>query len=89
MFPNPEHAISASCPPKLRCETLTCLIKPPTKPVVVMQDQHGLPLGVMWGMHYQEYVLQLNSGHSVFVYTDGVPAANDPSGARAKRPRRD
>ena len=43
------------------------------------QDRHGLPLGVMPGMRYRDYTLQLDPGDSVFVYTDGVPEANDLS----------
>jgi sigma-B regulation protein RsbU (phosphoserine phosphatase) len=46
----------------------------------LFQDKHGLPLGVMQGMRYQEYTLQLNPGDSIFVYTDGVPEANNPDG---------
>lgn len=43
-------------------------------------DRHGLPLGVMPGANYQDYVIQTQSGDAVFVYTDGVPEANNASG---------
>lgn len=45
----------------------------------LFQDKHGLPLGVMPGMRYQDYALQFMPGDSIFVYTDGVPEANNAS----------
>ena len=42
-------------------------------------DKHGLPLGVMPGAKYQDYVIQMRPGDAVFVYTDGVPEANNAS----------
>ena len=45
----------------------------------LFQDKHGMPLGVMKGMRYQDYTLQFNPGDSIFVYTDGVPEANNLS----------
>jgi len=45
------------------------------------QDKHGPPLGVISGMQYQDYTLQFDPGDSIFVYTDGVPEANNPSDA--------
>ena len=67
--------------------TLTCVNAGHENPAVkrsggafrLFQDKHGLPLGVMEGMRYQDYTLQLNPGDSIFVYTDGVPEANNPS----------
>ena len=67
--------------------TLTCVNAGHENPAVkrsngafrLFQDKHGLPLGVMQGMRYQEYTLQFNPGDSVFVYTDGVPEANNLS----------
>ena len=67
--------------------TLTCVNAGHENPAVkrsggafrLFQDKHGLPLGVMDGMRYQDYTLQLNPGDSIFVYTDGVPEANNPS----------
>ena len=45
----------------------------------LFQDKHGMPLGVMPGMRYQDYTLQFAPGDSIFVYTDGVPEANNLS----------
>ena len=45
------------------------------------QDKHGPPLGVISGMQYQDYTLQFDPGDSIFVYTDCVPEANNPSDA--------
>lgn len=67
--------------------TLTCVNAGHENPMVkhaggafrMFQDKHGLPLGVMPGMRYQDYTLQLMSGDSIFVYTDGVPEANNAS----------
>lgn len=43
----------------------------------LLTDRHGLPLGVMPGMKYQDYTIKLAPGDAVFVYTDGVPEANN------------
>ena len=43
-------------------------------------DRHGLPLGVMPGARYQDYVIRMRPGDAVFVYTDGVPEANNAAG---------
>jgi len=67
--------------------TLTCVNAGHENPMVrraggtfsLFQDKHGLPLGVMPGMRYQDYTLQFSPGDSIFVYTDGVPEANNPS----------
>jgi len=45
----------------------------------LFQDKHGMPLGAMPGIRYQDYALQFNPGDSIFVYTDGVPEANNLS----------
>ncbi len=41
------------------------------------KDRHGLPIGAMEGVQYQEYELQLEPGDQMFLYTDGVPEATD------------
>ena len=46
----------------------------------LLTDRHGLPLGVMPGMRYQDYEIRLRPGDAVFVYTDGVPEANNAEG---------
>ena len=43
----------------------------------LFSDKHGLPLGVMAGMPYRDYTLQFDPGDAIFVYTDGVPEANN------------
>ena len=43
----------------------------------LFQDKHGLAVGVMPGIKYRDYTLELRPGDSVFVYTDGVPEANN------------
>ena len=39
------------------------------------EDSHGLVIGVMEGVPYQEYQITLEPGSRIFVYTDGVPEA--------------
>ena len=41
----------------------------------IFKDRHGLVIGVMPGVRYTEYTLQMNPGDRIFVYTDGVPEA--------------
>ena len=67
--------------------TLTCVNAGHENPAVkrsggayhLFPDKHGLPLGVMSGARYQNYTLQFNPGDAIFVYTDGVPEANNLS----------
>ena len=47
----------------------------------LFKDPHGFGLGGMEEMKYKDYELQLNPGDALFVYTDGVPEANDAAGA--------
>ncbi|MBQ6560222.1 MAG: SpoIIE family protein phosphatase [Erysipelotrichaceae bacterium] len=44
----------------------------------LFKDKHGLVVGSMENMKYQEYELQLQPGDKLFVYTDGLPEATDP-----------
>ena len=44
------------------------------------KDRHGFVLGGMEGSVYREYELQLEPGAKLFIYTDGVPEANNPRG---------
>ena len=46
----------------------------------LLKDKHGLVLGVMEGIRYREYELQLGKSDKIFVYTDGVPEATNASG---------
>lgn len=43
------------------------------------KDRHGLVAGGMKGMKYFDHEIQLKEGDMVFVYTDGVPEANNSS----------
>ena len=45
----------------------------------LIKDKHRPPLGVMEGMKYEEYDMQLDPGDILFVYTDGVPEAINTS----------
>jgi len=46
----------------------------------LLQDRHGPPVGIMPGIRYHDYTVQISPGDAVFVYTDGVPEANNLSG---------
>lgn len=43
----------------------------------VMKDKHGFVVGGMDGMKYINYNLQVKPGWKLFVYTDGLPEAQD------------
>ncbi|MCR4847033.1 MAG: PP2C family protein-serine/threonine phosphatase [Eubacterium sp.] len=43
------------------------------------KDRHGLVAGGMKGVKYFDHEIQLKEGDMVFVYTDGVPEANNSS----------
>ncbi len=45
----------------------------------LLRDKHGLVIGAMDGIVYKEYELQFEPGDKLFVYSDGVPEANDAS----------
>ena len=47
----------------------------------LVKDKHGLVVGAMDGVKYKEYELTLAPGDKLFVYTDGVPEANDSENA--------
>lgn len=78
----------------LRTGTMTCANAGHEYPVIRVgygvfrqfTDRHGLPLGVMPGANYQDYVIQMQSGDAVFVYTDGVPEANNAAYTRRLQP---
>jgi sigma-B regulation protein RsbU (phosphoserine phosphatase) len=46
----------------------------------LFEDRHGLVVGAMKRSKYKDYELQLHPGDAVFVYTDGVPEANNAEG---------
>ena len=43
----------------------------------LFKDKHGFVIGGMDGMVYKEYVIQMEPGAQIFLYTDGVPEATD------------
>lgn len=44
---------------------------------VMEKDPHGMPMGGMTGLRYEEANWKLNPGDMLFLYTDGVPEANN------------
>ena len=44
------------------------------------KDRHGLMVGARTGVRYRDYEIQLMPGDAVFVYTDGVPEAQNAQG---------
>jgi len=46
----------------------------------LVKDKHGFVIGGMEGMKYREYELILQPGAKLFLYTDGVPEANNAEG---------
>ena len=47
----------------------------------LFKDTKGFVLGGLEDMKYKDYELKLSPGDALFVYTDGVPEANDAAGA--------
>ena len=43
----------------------------------LMKDKHGFVVGGMAGLKYKDYEFTLREGDSLFLYTDGVPEANN------------
>jgi serine phosphatase RsbU (regulator of sigma subunit) len=41
----------------------------------ILKDKHRLPLGAMKDMTYDSYMLHLDPGDCLYVYTDGIPDA--------------
>lgn len=46
---------------------------------VLTKERHGLVLGALEDVNYKIHRLTLEPGDRIFIYTDGVPEANDPS----------
>ena len=55
-------------------------IKKENRGFEIFKDRHGFVLGGEEGMKYRDYEIRLSPGDKLFVYTDGVPEANDPDG---------
>ena len=53
------------------------MLRKPDGAFELLKDKHGLVIGGMSGVRYREYELQLEPGSKLFVYTDGVPEANN------------
>ena len=41
----------------------------------LLEDEHGIPVGMMEGMDYTPEEIHMKPGDAIFVYTDGVPEA--------------
>ena len=53
------------------------ILKQPGTDFEIVKDKHGFVIGGMPGMQYKEYELKLEPGAKLFVYTDGLPEANN------------
>ena len=49
------------------------------RPFELMKDRHSFVLGGMENTDYKEYAIQLEAGDEIFLYTDGIPEANNPA----------
>lgn len=47
------------------------------KEFVIDKQKHGIPIGAMDGYKYKDYKFKLKTGNKLFIYTDGVPEAED------------
>ena len=47
------------------------------KDFVIDKEKHGIPVGAMEGFKYSDYKFKLNPGDKIFIYTDGVPEAEN------------
>jgi sigma-B regulation protein RsbU (phosphoserine phosphatase) len=45
----------------------------------LLKDKHGFVVGGMEGIRYKDYTFTLNKGDALFLYTDGIPEANNIS----------
>ena len=52
-------------------------MKAPDGHFELIKDKHGFVIGGMEGVRYREYILQLDPGAKLFVYTDGVAEATN------------
>ena len=46
----------------------------------VFKDRHGMVVGALARSKYKDYEIQMMPGDAIFVYTDGVPEANNAEG---------
>jgi len=53
------------------------VLKMPEGMYELIKDRHGVAVGIMEGAKYREYEWELKPGSSLFLYTDGLPEANN------------
>ncbi len=53
------------------------IIRKPDGNFELFKDKHGFVIGGTDGIQYKEYEIQLEPGSKLFVYTDGIPEANN------------
>lgn len=56
------------------------ILKKPGGYYELQKDRHSLAVGMMEGIQYREYVLDLEPGVCLFVYSDGLPEATNSGG---------
>lgn len=47
------------------------------KEFIIDKQKHGIPIGAMDGYKYKDYKFKLKNGNKLFIYTDGVPEAEN------------
>ena len=47
----------------------------------ITEEEHDIALGIMEGMSFTEHEITLEPGDKVYLYTDGIPEANDKNEA--------
>ena len=52
-------------------------LKHPERPFKLLKEKHGVVVGVVDGVKYNEYQIAMEPGSKLFVYTDGVPEATN------------
>ncbi|MBP5216236.1 MAG: PP2C family protein-serine/threonine phosphatase [Bacilli bacterium] len=53
------------------------ILRKPDGNFELFKDKHGFVVGGTDGIQYKEYEIQLEPGSKLFVYTDGIPEANN------------
>ena len=56
------------------------ILKQPEGQFEIVHDKHGMVIGSFEDCDYTEYVLKLQKGSTLLVYTDGLPEASDVNG---------
>ena len=56
------------------------ILKKPGQFYEILKDRHSIAAGMMEGVLYREYELQMEPGSCLFVYSDGLPEANNAEG---------